>query len=41
MVTKMILPVINTEREKFEYTGRELTREEYGNMEESDGNASH
>jgi hypothetical protein len=29
----MIIPVIDTERGKFEYTGRELTNDEYGNME--------
>ena len=33
MVTKIILPVIDTERGKFEYNGRELSAEEYGNME--------
>lgn len=33
MVTKIILPVIDTERGKFEYNGRELTAQEYGNME--------
>lgn len=30
---KLIIPVIDTEQGKFEYKGRELTREEYGNME--------
>lgn len=30
---KIIIPVIDTEQGKFEYKGRELTREEYGNME--------
>ena len=33
MKTKLIIPVIDTERGKFEYNGRELTAEEYGNME--------
>ena len=33
MKTRLIIPVIDTERGKFEYKGRELTAEEYGNME--------
>ena len=33
MNTKFILPVIDTENLKFEYHGRDLTREEFGNME--------
>ena len=30
---KIIIPVVDTEQGKFEYNGRALTREEYGNME--------
>ena len=33
MKTTFILPVIDTERGKFEYKGREMTAEEYGDME--------
>lgn len=33
METKLIIPVVDTERGKFEYNGRTLTREEYGDME--------
>lgn len=33
MLAKIIIPVVDTERGKFEYNGRELTRDEYGNME--------
>jgi hypothetical protein len=33
MTTKIIIPVVDTERGKFEYKGKALTSEEYGNME--------
>lgn len=33
MKTKLILPVIDTERGEFKYNGRQLTREEFGDME--------
>lgn len=33
MTTKIIMPVIDTERGKFEYKGRKLTREEFGDIE--------
>lgn len=33
MTAKIIMPVIDTERGKFEYKGRALTREDIGNME--------
>lgn len=33
MALKMVIPVVDTERGKFEYNGRELSSEEYGNME--------
>lgn len=33
MTTKLIIPVVNTENGEFKYNGKELTREEYGNME--------
>lgn len=33
MIAKIIMPVINTENGKFEYKGKELSREEFGRME--------